>query len=508
MKEALRDGLRSRGAALALLMLVCMCAFVARSVNTSDGAEVISEALGVLIRGEAAYGRMPSGEAATAGLSATHSMYGIFPTCLALVVLAPAWLLRALLGARGLDAAAALLWTMGAILCGWAFGRLVRALEPSASRLWAPAFVAGTFLWPYAADSFMEPFAGAALAVGAAVLIRGGTRAGVRAAALWSCACLLKPVLWLTVPLFVLAAALGPRRQAAPVLRIVSCFGAAIVLQLAANALRGSVWDVGYGGLALRFSTPLATGLVGLLVSPGKGLVFYAPVVVLAAFGWRRLALPARLLLFAIPTAHILVVARWSWWEGGTAWGPRLLLPVLPLVCAPAVHAPRRAVAAAFAVGVAVNVLGVLHAPGAWIGYAELLRPPPGISWPAPGPVRVSTIPTLSPIVGHAWLAARNIAALELRRPWLRHGVVEGEPPPDAAASVSPWLLRRAMGLPPLSPMIPRLLVRSAAGYVARDEPAKALSWAREAARLSPTDPDSARLLAYAEARVRAASNR
>ncbi len=508
MREALRDGLRFRGASVVLLTLVCASAFIGRSVNTSDGAEVISEGLGVLIRGEAAYGRMPSGEAATAGVSPAHSMYGLFPTLLALPVLAPAWLLRARLGARGLDAAAALLWTAGVMLCGWAFGRLVRALEPSTSGLWAPAFVVGTFLWPYAADSFIEPFAAAALAAGAAVLIRDGTPAGVKAAALWSCACLLKPILWLTVPLFVLAAALGSRRQAAPVLRIVACFGGAVALQLVANALRGNAWDVGYGSFALRFSTPLSTGLAGLLVSPGKGLVFYAPVVLLAAFGWRRLASPARLLLFAVPAAHVLVVARWSWWEGGAAWGPRLLLPVLPLICAPAVHAPRRAAAAALAVGAAVNVLGVLLAPGSWIGYAELLRPPAGASWPAAGPARVSTIPALSPISGHAWLAARNLAGIELPKGWLEAGVVEGAPPPPAGLSVSPWLLRRAMRLPPLSPMIPRLLVRSAAGYLAREEAAKALPWAREATRLSPADPDAARLLAYAEAQVRGAANR
>jgi Flp pilus assembly protein TadD len=47
--------------------------------------------------------------------------------------------------------------------------------------------------------------------------------------------------------------------------------------------------------------------------------------------------------------------------------------------------------------------------------------------------------------------------------------------------------------------MIPRLLVRSAAGYLARGEAANALPWAREAVRLSPADSDATRLLAYAE---------
>jgi len=450
---------------------------------------------------------MPSEAAAAAGISPFHSMYGLFPTLLSLAVLAPAWVLRSLLGARGLDAAAALLWTAGAMLCGSAFGRLVRVLEPSASRLWAPAFVAGTFLWPYAADSFMEPFAAAALAAGAAMLVRDGAPAGVKAAALWGCACLLKPILWLTVPLFVLAAALGSRRQAAPVLKIVACFGGAVALQLAANTLRGNAWDIGYGGFAMRFSTPLWRGLGGLLLSPGKGLFFYAPIVLLAAFGWRRASLPARLLLFGVPAAHVLAVARWSWWEGGAAWGPRLLLPVLPLICASAVQAPRRAVFAAIVAGAAVNVLGVLHAPGSWDGYVERLRPPAGVSWPVAGPVRVATIPALSPILGHAWLATRSLAGIALPKMWLAGGASEGDPPPTAAESVSPWLLRRAMRLPPLSPLIPRLLVRSAAGYLARGEAAKAVPWAREATRLSPSDPDAASLLALAEAQLRASVN-
>ncbi|HQQ78015.1 MAG TPA: hypothetical protein PLB01_11730, partial [Thermoanaerobaculia bacterium] len=80
-------------------------------------------------------------------------------------------------------------------------------------------------------------------------------------------------------------------------------------------------------------------------------------------------------------------------------------------------------------------------------------------------------------------------------------GVTEGTPPPDAAASVSPWWLRRVLGLPAVPPMVPRLLVRSAAGYLGRGETARSLPWLREAVQLSPRDPDAARLLAWAEGR-------
>ena len=490
------------GLAVVLTGVLVSAAFIGRAVISSDGAEVLSEALGILVAGEASFGRLPSAEAAAAGVPATHSMYGLAPSLVALPLLAAAWPFRGGLGPACLDAVAALTWAAGAALCAWGFALLVRALDSSASWLWAPAFLAGTFLWPYAADSFMEPLAGAALAAGGAILLAKGPSHAGRAALLWAAACLLKPVLWLTAPVLVLAAALQAGRRAAPVLRILGALAAVLALQLAANAARGSGWRAGYGEFALRFSNPLAAGLYGLVLSPGKGVLLYAPVLVAAAFGVRRLGLAAKTLLLGAPLVHILVVARWSWWEGGSAWGARLLLPVLPLACAAAVLAPRRLAVGALAAGAVLNLPGVLVSAGSWIGYAESLRPPAGAVWAAAGPVRVATIPSLAPIVGHTWLAARNIVGVEMRAPWLTGGAREGAPPPDAAASVSPWLLRRAMGLPPIRPMIPRLLVRSAAGYLARGEASKALLWVREAVRLAPADPDAARLLASAQAQA------
>jgi hypothetical protein len=491
---------RSRPAAAAALLLLLGLSFVGRSVISSDGAEVVSETLGMLVNGEASFGRIPSAEAAAAGIPATHSMYGLAPSLVPLPLLAAAWPFRLALGPRGLDAAVALTWAAGACLCALAFGSLVRALDASASPLWAPAFLAGTFLWPYAADSFMEPLAGAALAAGAAVLVSKGSSRAWAAALLWGAACLLKPILWLTAPVFVLAAALEAGRRVAPVLKMLGALAAVVALQVAANAVRGAGWKAGYGDFALRFSTPLFDGLYGLVLSPGKGVLLYAPLLVAAALGAARLGRPARALLLGAPLVHLLVIARWAWWEGGSAWGPRLLLPVLPLACAAAVLAPRRLAVGSLVLGGLLNAPGILVSAGSWIQYAEALRPPPRVAWPVAGPGRVSTIPSLSPLIGHPWLAARNLAGVTLPEPWLAGGVTEGEPPPTAAASVSPWLLRRALGLPPIPPMIPRLLVRSAAGYLARGEAPKALPWAREAVRLSPADPDAPRVLAYAEA--------
>ena len=510
MREAFRGGLRSRGAALALLTLVCASAFIGRSVNTSDGAEVVSESLGLFVQGHPGFGRIPAAGASTPeSAPPAHSKYGLYASLLPLPTLGPAWLLRRLIGASVVDALTALTWSFGTALAALAFGSLVRALRPGATGPWEVAFVAGTFLWPYAADSFVEPFAAAGLAAGAAFALSG--RPGVAAAAPWAAACLLKPILWVTVPVFLLSTALDTRRarSVSGTLPALGVFAAALCLHgLGNRSLYGSLLETGYGEEILRFTTPLGDGLFGLLFSPGRSIFLYAPVAAVGLLGLARASRPAKILCAGAPLVLLFVVARWWSWEGGASWGPRHLLPVLPLLVAPAVLVSAGAVRAAFVAGAFINLPGVLVAPGSWDGYAERLRPPAGASWPAAGPVRVATIPALSPIVGHAWLAARNLAGIELPKAWLEAGTSEGDPPPTAAESVSPWLLRRAMGLPRLSPMIPHLLVRSAAGYLARGEAAKAVPWAQAATRLSPADPDAARLLAYAEAQLRAAANR
>ena len=95
---------------------------------------------------------------------ARPSKYGLFPSLLPLPFAAAVWPLRRALSSESLDAAVSLTRAVGAGLSALAFLSLARRLKPSASPLWGPAFLAGTFLWPYAAESFVEPWAAAALA--------------------------------------------------------------------------------------------------------------------------------------------------------------------------------------------------------------------------------------------------------------------------------------------------------------------------------------------------------
>lgn len=96
----------------------------------------------------------------------------------------------------------------------------------------------------------------------------------------------------------------------------------------------GSALETGYGGEATRLTAAPWVGLAGLLVSPGKGIVWYAPPLLLAIVGWRALARRRRDVAgaaLAIVTGPLLLASVYYQWHGGGSWGPRLLLPVLPV---------------------------------------------------------------------------------------------------------------------------------------------------------------------------------
>lgn len=129
-----------------------------------------------------------------------------------------------------------------------------------------------------------------------------------------------------------------------------------------------------------RFATPFFEGFYGLLLSPGKGLFWYNPLLVAAVAAWpafyRRFRAEA-LLAAAVVLANVAFYAPWYLWWAGHGWGPRFLVAVLPFAALPlaaafeaAARRPRAsegrgrgAVAAGLVLlavlGVAVQVAGV-----------------------------------------------------------------------------------------------------------------------------------------------------
>jgi hypothetical protein len=120
---------------------------------------------------------------------------------------------------------------------------------------------------------------------------------------------------------------------------------------------------------------PLWTGLRGLLFSPGKSLFLYSPWLLLAVPGsvllWRRHGRWA-FVFTVFPAVVVVLYGMKLVWHGG-GWGPRYLVPIVPLLAvaaAPVVErllgggrTGRAALAGLAAVSVAVQLLGVAKDP-------------------------------------------------------------------------------------------------------------------------------------------------
>jgi hypothetical protein len=103
----------------------------------------------------------------------------------------------------------------------------------------------------------------------------------------------------------------------------------------------GSFTEFGYGYFSSLATHDGWRGLIGLLVSPGAGLLFYFPLAILLPLGAKYMYKENKGLFFL---CGYIIVANWIYvgtlsfgsepvaWSGGIAWGPRYLIPVLPFI--------------------------------------------------------------------------------------------------------------------------------------------------------------------------------
>jgi hypothetical protein len=109
----------------------------------------------------------------------------------------------------------------------------------------------------------------------------------------------------------------------------------------------GSVFETGYQLVAARTGikfftgTPLLTGLFGLLISPGKGIFFYSPVVVFFFFSiipfYKKHPVPAIIFIYII-LSTLLFISKNIYWHGDWAWGPRFVFAITPFLIIPAAN--------------------------------------------------------------------------------------------------------------------------------------------------------------------------
>lgn len=326
-------------------------------------------------------------------------------------------------------------------------GGLVRAWG-GADRDVARAVVAcgiASPLWGYACSDFSEPLQ-AALIGGlftAAVRSRGPGISPARslvlagaAGASAGAALLSKSVFIVLLPAAVALVAWGAPTGTRLRRALAAVAGAApfVALWLAFEIVRFGRPFASYQGE--HFNHPVLDGLWRLTVGVNKGLLLYFPLALLVVPGIRRVLSRDRqggvvAVLFAV---FLLVsTAAWWSWDGTAGWGPRLLVPLVPLLAALAILGaatlPAVVFRLLFVAGLAVNILGALQpdAVTAWY-YTTLPNRPLSAEertrWPEfacetnPGTGQVELLAlhdvarkaALSPIRLHAFLLAKRIA--------------------------------------------------------------------------------------------------
>lgn len=110
-------------------------------------------------------------------------------------------------------------------------------------------------------------------------------------------------------------------------------FGSPFTLGIAAFVVTpSSIWDA-----SIVFGTPLRQGLMGILASPGRGLLIYSPILLFSFVGivmlWRQPGQALFKYLSLAPVILILFTGKWGMWWGGHSYGPRLLADITPILC-------------------------------------------------------------------------------------------------------------------------------------------------------------------------------
>lgn len=356
-------------------------------------------------------------------------------------------------------------------------------------------------LWVYAKSFMAEPLQaiGLLLAIAGAALARESTSlpaADRRAAERWSMLGVFLAVsakASMLPPIVIGVLATGLVRERAIRGPLVG-LAFALAGHLAYNLARfGDPWQSGYGGQAslAAFSTPILVGLHGLVFSSGKGLAWFAPLVWLVPWGAsammrerahreapRSVAAHSAARGALAATFTVLVqAATFQHWGGDGSWGPRYLVPVLPLLflllafaLTHASAARRRIAWVLAACGLLVQLGGV----GVYYGVQMRVAGDYPYSLPLEHPKFMESShwnPRYSPIAGHWALLVEDLRA-HVAGDWPRLAAAGG----DARLGVSAddqralwrgidlwWLYAAYAGLP-FAPLAAAALVLASLG--------------------------------------------
>jgi len=208
----------------------------------------------------------------------------------------------------------------------------------------------GTLIFPYSGYFFSEPFT--ALIIMAAVYSVSTACPGERnwrnalvIGLLLSVAIWIRPTMVFVACVFALGILLREGKDALRRAAIISLIPlvSGLFYLLSNKIFFGRAFNFGYpetedvlGKHLNSFHAPFYVGLTGFLLSPGKSIFVFMPLVALAIIGMRHLWTRDRAVATVsagLPLVYLLFYMRYTQWEGGFCPGPRYLLPFLVVTC-------------------------------------------------------------------------------------------------------------------------------------------------------------------------------
>lgn len=235
----------------------------------------------------------------------------------------------------------------------WVLHRwLIELASPQLALAVAALYGLGTLAWPYSQTFYREPLVGLCLLI---AFWYGGRfqKSHHRNPLFISLAAMLLAVMTKTtaviaIPWWLIVVIPTPRLQKQHLGTGVLITGAVmttavLILPAKLATLQAYGQEISFD-LQQNLPAMWQYGLHGLLTSPGKGLLITTPPILLALFGFPQFWRQQRRLAGAIAgvgLSFLLVYSTRRGWHGGASWGPRYLLPVLPLLLLPTVNVMR-----------------------------------------------------------------------------------------------------------------------------------------------------------------------
>ena len=360
--------LRDRSIAFCVFgfLLACYLFTYTGIIQSSDGLAVFATAESMARRGELDSNQLLWMGNQQGNLGPDGDLYSRKGLGMALLAVPLIWLATLWPGVGPVHAALLL----NPLLTAWTGGLIFRSgrrlgWRRSTSIATALVFGLATLAWPYTQTFFSDPVSGFGLfgaLYGILCYRQTGRKRYLLAGSLaWGIAYLARVVNLATLPIYLVALVVAvldapplgdqpvaPRPHGLggitrslladhwrPLVTFLIPVVLAGLVSLWWNWVRyGNIWDSGYVETE-RFSAVWWFGVTGLLVGPGRGLIWYSPALLLAIPGaiwfWRK----SRALLYfclALCVLYIAIYGKWYMWHGGYSWGPRFLVPLMPFL--------------------------------------------------------------------------------------------------------------------------------------------------------------------------------